>query len=275
LLKRYIAAFLITIVIFAVARRLSYNRPVLVSADFAGAKLSHITVKEQVGPGEPLLILETELPDGAEPQIIYRERGDSPVSRVRMLESSRGVWEAPLPELRKGRVLEYAFEVPLEGQDHPRLPSESERFLKLKYKGDISKTVLVLHIFFMFAAFYFMVLAIMSAIRILLKKEGKYGTIRLMRWVILLTFIGGWPLGFILNQQRFGVAWEGFPFGYDITDNKTQLVLFSWLVTASLVRGSVLGRGDRSDLIGPVGLAWAVVTSTAVTLLLYLVPHSL
>jgi hypothetical protein len=95
------------------------------------------------------------------------------------------------------------------------------------------------------------------------------------RWALLFTFLGGWPLGFILNYQRFGVAWEGFPFGYDITDNKTQLVAVFWLVVALMSWKSFACRRSGRDLAGPATYSAAVLIAALLSLVLYLVPHSL
>ena len=135
--------------------------------------------------------------------------------------------------------------------------------------------MLVLHIIFMFGAFYFMIQSLWSAIEILSTGEGMKSAVLNARWALLCTFIGGWPLGYLLNYQAFGPIWEGFPFGYDITDNKTQLIFLFWHVSLLLVRGSFLGRGRERDLLGPRGFALAVLLSYIVSLFLFIVPHSL
>jgi hypothetical protein len=127
----------------------------------------------------------------------------------------------------------------------------------------------------MFGAFYFMIQSLWSAIDILSTGLGKKSAVSNARWVLLCTFIGGWPLGFLLNYQAFGPLWEGFPFGYDITDNKTQLIFIFWLVSLLLVRGSFLGKGEERDWLGPRGFALAILLSYIVSLFLFIVPHSL
>jgi hypothetical protein len=127
----------------------------------------------------------------------------------------------------------------------------------------------------MFASFLFMVMALFGAIRILRRGEGKASAVRSARWVLALSFLGGWPLGFLLNYQTFGVLWEGYPFGRDITDNKTQFMFVLWLASLLLVRGSFLGRGEDRDRLGAKGFAWAVVASFIVSLGLFIIPHSM
>jgi hypothetical protein len=127
----------------------------------------------------------------------------------------------------------------------------------------------------MFGSFFFMVMSLFGAVRILRGQEGKRNTVNMARWVLILSFIGGWPLGFILNRQAFGPVWEGFPFGYDVTDNKTQLVFIFWLVSLLLAWGSFIGRGEEKDCLKAKPFAIAIVMSFLMSLALFLLPHSL
>jgi hypothetical protein len=135
--------------------------------------------------------------------------------------------------------------------------------------------VIALHIVFMFASLFFMLLALFGAVRILRLGESKRSTVGSGRWALLCSFIGGWPLGFILNYQAFGVVWEGYPFGRDITDNKTQVIFLVWLASLLLVRGSFLGRGEEKDRLGARAFAWVIVGSFVVSFALFIVPHSM
>jgi hypothetical protein len=48
-----------------------------------------------------------------------------------------------------------------------------------------------------------------------------------------------------------------------------------WLISLLLVRGSFFGRDIKSDTLGPRGFAFAVIVSFVVSLLIFIVPHSL
>jgi hypothetical protein len=78
---------------------------------------------------------------------------------------------------------------------------------------------------------------------------------------ILLIF-GGFVLGPLVQKYAFGVLWSGFPFGMDLTDNKTLISLLFWI--AAVVAGRK-GKPARA----------LVLTASLVTLLIYLIPHSL
>lgn len=280
-MKRIITGILLTLVLLVVARQLSMNQPEEISVTGHNLKVSHSSVFEQVGAGASRLDLDIvpagdEMPGSCRGvEIIYTVSGNSESIRVPM-ENTGGIsWTGYLPSMEKGNRVRYFFEVATGEDCMVRLPEEKDRTLLVKYKGKVSSLVLFLHIIFMFGAFFFMIEAALSALEVLRKKEGKGATIVMIRWLMFFTFAGGWPLGFILNMQRFGPVWEGFPFGYDITDNKTQLMFIFWIVTIFLSWSSFTGRSEEKDRLGRKGFAVVVLTSFVLSFAIFLIPHSL
>jgi hypothetical protein len=273
---RVIVGIVVTILLLGVARVTSTRRSRELAVESEGIRIVHDTVTEQVGPGEPVISALIVTDRIIEPRLIYKIGDDEgEAERINMLHMGENRWEARLPSLTKGTKIYYGFVVLLDDGTTVMLPGERDDFPVLKYKGKASPIVLGLHIIFMFGAFYFMIQSLWSAIALINTGEGKRETVSNARWVFFLTLIGGWPLGFILNYQAFGVIWEGYPFGYDITDNKTQVIFIFWLVSLLLVRGSFLANNEEKDLLGPRGFAIAVLISFVVSLFLYIVPHSL
>ncbi len=272
---RIIIGLVVTVVLLGLSRRLSMRRPHDLAVEGDGFRVEHRTVTEQVGPGGPEIVIDVRGERALEPVVRYRVGADGAIETVAMNRAGDGRWRAELPWYDKGTKIHYAIELLLGGDIVARIPENEGSSLYIRYKGEVSRTVLILHIIFMFLSFYFMVQALWSAVGILAGRAWKGEAVSHARWVLLSSFIGGWPLGFILNYQAFGVVWEGFPFGYDITDNKTQIMFVFWLVSLLLVRGSLMGRGEERDALAPRGFAAAVVVSFVVSLLLFIVPHSL
>jgi len=81
-------------------------------------------------------------------------------------------------------------------------------------------------------------------------------------WTLILFIIGGIILGPIVQYNAFGAFWTGWPFGNDLTDNKTLLSLIMWLIAVLQIRKHPERRG------------W-VTAATVVMLAVYLIPHSL
>jgi hypothetical protein len=275
--KRILFGVLITLVIFFVSRRMSMNRPSEVNWTGGGVTTTHMTVYEQVGPGQPEIILQVKPPTEIDASVLYRVPGVEPFDTVGMAEISSGVWSARLPAKEKGDRLEYGFIISQTETSEigTSVATSMTGYYLIKYKGEVSVTVLVLHILCMFAAFFFIVEAIIGAFAMLIMGDDKEFTVAQTRWVLLFTFLGGMPLGFVLNRQRFGPIWEAFPFGTDITDNKTQLIIIFWILIAALSWKSFACRRTGRDAIGPGAYATAVIIASVLSLFLYLVPHSL
>lgn len=101
--------------------------------------------------------------------------------------------------------------------------------LIIRFKGDIPSWALIPHILFMFLS---MLLGCYALLLTLNKKENYKKYIKL---TTITLFIGGFIFGPIVQYNAFGQAWTGFPYGYDLTDNKT-LIAFIFLLIAYLTK---------------------------------------
>jgi hypothetical protein len=126
----------------------------------------------------------------------------------------------------------------------------------LRFKDPVPIWVIVPHIFVMFAG---MLLSTAAGLAALDKKRNPR---RLTLWAVGLIFVGGFILGPLVQKFAFGVAWSGFPFGMDLTDNKTLIAFLFWV--AALVAGRK-GKPARPF----------VIAASLVTLVIFLIPHSL
>jgi hypothetical protein len=75
-------------------------------------------------------------------------------------------------------------------------------------------------------------------------------------------FIGGLILGPIVQQYAFGAFWTGWPFGHDLTDNKTIIAFIFWAIALF----QVMKKKPKAGI-------WVIV-ATIVMLAVYLIPHS-
>jgi len=273
--RRIIIGVVCTLALLGIARRFSAGRPVDIRIDEGGYRIHHRTVTEQIGPGQPILLVRV---DPGKRSAARVELDSTLVKSFPMrpfLHRDNNTLFAYIPDLGKGKRLSYAITVWPGDGTKVRLPRDPDKNFLIRYKGKVSTLAIVLHVAFMFGAFFAMFMAFLGALRILRRLEGKRGTVKAARWALVLSFIGGWPLGFILNYQTFGPLWEGYPFGYDITDNKTQLMFIFWLASLLLVWGSFIGKGEEKDRLGGRAFAWAIIVSFFVSLALFLLPHSI
>ncbi len=99
----------------------------------------------------------------------------------------------------------------------------------IRFKDPVPAWILIPHVLVMFAGMLFSTAAGLAAL------DKKRNPRRLVLWAVVLLFVGGFVLGPLVQKFAFGVAWSGFPFGTDLTDNKTLIAFLFWI--AALVAG--------------------------------------
>ena len=125
----------------------------------------------------------------------------------------------------------------------------------IRFKGHVPGFILFPHIIFMFSS---MLIGIRAGL------EALFGGNRLRIYAILAAatlFCGGILLGPIVQKYAFNAYWTGWPFGGDLTDNKTALSMILWII-------AVWKSGNLKS-----GRKWVVIASV-VQLAVYLIPHS-
>lgn len=125
----------------------------------------------------------------------------------------------------------------------------------IRFKDPVPIWVLIPHILVMFSGMLLSTAAGLAAL------DRKRNPRRFVLWTVGLLFAGGFILGPLVQKFAFGVAWAGFPFGLDLTDNKTLIAFLFWI--AALVAGRK-GKPARPF----------VIAASLVTLLAFLIPHS-
>ena len=81
-------------------------------------------------------------------------------------------------------------------------------------------------------------------------------------YTLIFLTIGGMLLGPVVQKFAFGEYWTGWPFGEDLTDNKTLFAFIGWLVAYILIR-----KDSKKGY-------WAIIAAVLL-LAVYLIPHSM
>ncbi|MEW6702718.1 MAG: hypothetical protein AB1298_08350 [Bacteroidota bacterium] len=134
---------------------------------------------------------------------------------------------AELPAQPPLEKLQYFIELK-KGSTTATVPEDKP--IIIRYKGDVPIWILIPHILAMFIAMMFSTRAGLEFF------NDTPDVIGFSRWAIILLFIGGFPLGFLMNYFAFGQVWSGFPFGNDITDNKTLIAFAGWLLAYFMIK---------------------------------------
>jgi hypothetical protein len=131
----------------------------------------------------------------------------------------------------------------------------------MRFKGDVRAGVLVPHVV---AMFFGMMIGLRAALAAALGRSEA----RRYAWVtVVLIGIGGLVLGPIVQKHAFGAYWTGWPFGEDLTDNKTLAMWLAWVAAVAVLSR----RRDPGDRLARTAVAVAAAAMIAV----YVIPHSL
>lgn len=214
-----------------------------------------------------------------------------PEVRSDTLASARGhVWIARIPHQSRGTRVPYrvrldlrdgsSYSLPASSNEGPSAAPASEGSSDragaspaVMFKGRPSTPLLVTHVIFMMLGIVSLGIALIAAWRYLARSQA----LAWMRRAVLGGFaclaIGGLLLGMPVEYQVYGTYWEGWPFGRDVTDTKTGLLLVLWLAMIWIRGREIFGK--RVALGRPTDRAWAiaVIALTVVTAGLYLIPH--
>jgi hypothetical protein len=164
-----------------------------------------------------------------------------------------GALNAALPPQPPAGKLEYAV-ILKKGETQIRLPEQGT--VVTRFKGRVPAYFLIPHIVLMFTA---MLLSVRAGFEVL----GREAHPRAYVWsTVIALFIGGMMLGSIVQKHAFGAYWTGFPFGMDLTDNKTLIAFLGWVAAVFAVEKNRQSR---------IWVAMAAILMLGV----YAIPHSL
>jgi len=171
---------------------------------------------------------------------------------IKPFTTEEGNLIAELPAQPAAGKLEY-YVIVSDGNNSIQL---NEDPVVIRFKGAVPLYILWPHILLMFSAMLF---STRTGLEALIK--GKY-TYVYSGITLLLFFLGGMILGPIVQKFAFDAYWTGWPFGHDLTDNKTLIAFVAWIIAFIRLRKNRNNRG------------W-VIAASIILLLVYLIPHSM
>ncbi|MFA5403865.1 MAG: hypothetical protein WC358_02910 [Ignavibacteria bacterium] len=125
----------------------------------------------------------------------------------------------------------------------------------IRFRGDVPFMIIILHIIFIFA---FELMSLKTGMEFF-RKEPKYK--KYTFWTIALAVVGGFILGPLVQYYAFGEYWTGFPFGFDLTDNKMIIAFVAWVAALYAIY--------KSKKPG-----YWVLGAAIITIGIFLIPHS-
>ena len=157
-----------------------------------------------------------------------------------------GAWQAALPVQPVAGKLQYYLTV--DGKDYLK-----DEPVVIRFRNDVPAYILIPHILLMFGAMLF---AVYTFLLVVTRKPYKKWL-----WITVGTlFVGGFVLGPLVQHAAFGPWWAGFPYGTDLTDNKTLISFLFFLAALATIKWKYN--------------KWLVVLAVLVMIAVFTIPHS-
>jgi len=187
-----------------------------------------------------------DVPSDTKAQLHYRCYPTSDDYTTVDFTSRDNVLQAVLPVQPIAGKLQYYITV--EGKDYP-----ADAPLQIRFRNDVPASILIPHILFMFAAMLF---AVYTFLLVLTRK--KYS--RWLKITMGTLFVGGFIFGPLVQHVAFGPWWTGFPYGTDLTDNKTLLSFILFVAAAATLKWKYN--------------KWLVLIAVLFMIIIFSIPHS-
>ena len=179
-----------------------------------------------------------------------RYKYDTEYNSIKM--NGKDTLVAYLPKQPPAGKLEYYVKIENNG-DVINVPEQND--VVIRFKGDVPSWILIPHVLAMF-------LSMLFAARAACEYFSQTPRLKFFTyWTIGILFVGGFILGPIMQYYAFGEFWTGFPFGYDLTDNKTLIAMIGWLIALFMLKRSAKP------------IKW-VLAAALIMFIVYLIPHS-
>lgn len=246
----WIIAIVITLSMVVYQRITGPTQPIKGKVILGGESFKYKLLRTYGGPDDAEIAIED--PNGKlSGTYTYRRYKSYDTTTTAAMRHQGGKLIASIPHQPPAGKVEYRIII----SDGTNTMELSEKPVIIRFKGDVPAIVLIPHIILMFMAMLF---STRTGIEAIAKRNS---TLKYSIWTTLLLLSGGLVLGPIVQKYAFGAYWTGWPFGHDLTDNKTAVAFIFWVIAVYKLMRDREKRG------------WALVAAI-VTTLVYLIPHS-
>ena len=246
-MKKYlywILAIVITLVLSIYQRMTGPTHPKKVTIELNGNSYKVILPRSGVQHDEVVTL--KGVPSSTKAQLHYRRYPTTNDYTTVDFQRKDNECQVALPVQPVGGKLQYFITVG--GKDY--LADEP---LQIRFRNDVPASILVPHILFMFAAMLF---AVYTFLLVISRKEYR----KWLKITVGTLFVGGFILGPLVQHVAFGPWWAGFPYGTDLTDNKTLLSFLFFVVALATLKWKYN--------------KWVVCLAVLFMIVIFSIPHS-
>ena len=222
----WILAMIITVASAVFQRKTGPTYPLSGRSSLGDLNLPYRFERTHAGSGDRTVSIVAPSADVTAELVWRRYKSGEEWTRQPMSRSGE-LLTAALPHQPPAGKLEYHVEVS-RGDQFVLLPAREN--VVIRFRGDVPAWALVPHVALMFLAMLFATVVGLLSLNPNAPIMGKIWT------TIILLFLGGFVFGPIVQKFAFSEYWTGFPFGTDLTDNKTLIALATWLITMVIIR---------------------------------------
>ena len=186
-------------------------------------------------------------------KVVYKRYPTNDEWTELILEEKGNRFAGSLPNQPPAGKLTYFLELDIDGKIQKFNSKEDPIYIR--YKGEVPTVILAPHVFFMF---FSMLLSALAFFECLFNTKS---FVAVGRYTLGCLMFGGMFLGPLVQKYAFGVYWAGFPYDWDLTDNKLLIGVLSWLF-AGVMTLKVKRR-------------WPVIMAAVILFGVYSIPHSM
>ena len=240
----WLLAIIITLVLSIYQRMTGPTHPKKVTIELRGE--SHQIKLPRSGVQKDEIITLTGITSAVKSQLHYRRYPTTSDYTTVDFQWADAEWQATLPVQPVAGKLQYYLTV--NGKDYLK-----EEPVVIRFRNDVPAYILIPHILLMFGAMLF---AVYTFLLVVTHKEY----CKWLKITVATLFVGGFVFGPLVQHAAFGPWWTGFPYGTDLTDNKT-LISFIFFVAALATFKWKYNK-------------WVVCLAVLVMIAVFSIPHS-
>jgi len=250
----WFAAFAVTILLALFQRMTGPSHPYRGTVALpTGEAVSYSLPRSNEGRSELRIAIRPPAPESRAVVGWRRYPTDESFQSLVMEANTDGLLEARVPPQPAAGKVEYRILLEVAGTSESIPRTET---VVARYRDDVPAGVLIPHILAMFLSMLVSTRALFEVLR-----PGAPPARGLVLVSMAFLVVGGLILGPIVQHFAFGAYWTGWPFGHDLTDNKTLIAFLAWLPATALAWRRVSTRVA-------VTLGWVVMMG------IFLIPHS-
>lgn len=240
----WLLAVVITLVLSVYQRMTGPTYPKKVTVEWSGERYKVKLPRSGVQQDE--IVVLKDIPSDAKAQMHYRRFPTSDEYTTVDFSWHDGAWQALLPVQPVAGKLQYY--ITIDGEDYP-----ADEPVVIRFRNDVPASILIPHILLMFGA---MLLAVYTFLLVITHKTYA----KWLKLTVALLFIGGFIFGPLVQHAAFGPWWTGFPYGTDLTDNKTLLSFLFFVAALATLKW----KHNK----------WVVCLAVLFMILIFSIPHS-